>query len=278
MVSDNQTNKLYLADCLPQRQSKFFQRFEKVLKDCAIPFEFLPDTKDIWAVDFMPIQIRVDKFIQFDYNPDYLHKWKLPETISDVNSICNKIKLKRTPSAIILDGGNVIKTNDKVIMCDKIFKANPTYTINQLSNMLRDFFEIDKLFFVPRQPYDDIGHADGMIRFVDNNTVIINDFSNESKQYQRAFKKALDKTGLDWIELPYNPPSNLKSISAKGLYINYLQMEQAIIIPTFKSKQDEKALKVLEDVFKGRTIATVNSNEIANEGGVLNCITWNIKV
>jgi len=86
----------------------------------------------------------------------------------------------------------------------------------------------------------------------------------------------LHNAGLDWIELPYNPPSDPTSISARGLYLNYLQMKQAVIVPTFKTKVDEQAIKVLEQVFKGQTIATVDSNELADEGGILNCITWNI--
>ena len=54
-------------------------------------------------------------------------------------------------------------------------------------------------------------------------------------------------------------------------------MKQAIIIPTFGNKYDEKAIRVLEEVFMGKTTRTVESNEIAEGGGVLNCITWNIK-
>jgi len=55
-------------------------------------------------------------------------------------------------------------------------------------------------------------------------------------------------------------------------------MKQAIIMPTFGNKYDESALSVLEQVFTGQTIRTVKNNEIAQGGGVLNCITWNIKV
>ncbi len=32
----------------------------------------LPNTKDIWVRDFMPIQKDVKSFIGYEYNPDYL--------------------------------------------------------------------------------------------------------------------------------------------------------------------------------------------------------------
>ncbi len=78
MIPDEKTNSLYLADCLPKKQPKFFQRFEKILIDCNIQYSFLPNTKDIWAVDFMPVQISKDEFVQFTYNPDYLQPKKYP--------------------------------------------------------------------------------------------------------------------------------------------------------------------------------------------------------
>lgn len=54
-------------------------------------------------------------------------------------------------------------------------------------------------------------------------------------------------------------------------------MENTIIIPTFDIKEDDIAVKKLETVYPGQTIDTVESNEIAYDGGILNCVTWNIK-
>jgi agmatine deiminase len=109
MITDSQSNKLFLADCLPEKQPKLFQRFEKVLNDCNISFEFLPNTKDIWAVDFMPVQISNGKFVQFTYSPDYLKLKKYRKTISNVDSICKSIGITPKKSTIVVDGGNVIR-------------------------------------------------------------------------------------------------------------------------------------------------------------------------
>ncbi len=276
MIADEQTNKLFLADCLPIKQPKFFQRFQTVLSACNIQYSFLPNTKDIWAVDYMPLQISKDEFVQFTYNPDYLQPKKYHKTISDVDSICKAINLKTKKSKLIVDGGNVSRTVDKVIMCDKVFHENKKLSEKEVIKQLRQLFQVDKLYFVPWDVNDFAGHADGMVRFINNDTVLINDYSKENAQFQRCFRMSLHNAGLDWIELPYNPPQDPTSISARGLYLNYLQMEQAVIIPTFNTKFDDKAVKILEQVFKAQTITTIESNELADEGGILNCITWNI--
>src|SRR5688572_23295621 len=94
MITDQQTNLLYLADTLPQKHSVFYNRFESLLVKHEIEIRLLPETNDIWAVDYMPIQISKETFVQFVYNPDYLRnykKWK--RTISDVDRICNALNL-----------------------------------------------------------------------------------------------------------------------------------------------------------------------------------------
>ena len=116
-----------------------------------------------------------------------------------------------------------------------------------------------------------------MVRFVDEHTVIINEYKQEKEEFYRAFEIAIHNTGLDYITIPYNVYDNKSIEHANGDYINYLQMENTVIIPTFDIKEDDLAVRQLETIFIGQTIATVESNEIAYDGGILNCITWNIK-
>src|SRR5450432_3960692 len=115
MITDSQTNKLFLAGCLPTKYPGFFKEFERVLYKCKINFELLPGTKDVWAVDYMPIQIDLNKFVRFVYNPEYLQKEEYLKTISNADSICEKIGIETIKSNIVLDGGNVIRASDKVI-------------------------------------------------------------------------------------------------------------------------------------------------------------------
>jgi len=224
----------------------------------------------------MPIQIDVNKFVRFVYNPIYLQSKTYSKTISDVDRICELIGIETIKSSIIIDGGNVTKTTDKVIMTDRIFKDNPTFERKELINELQKNFQIEKLFFVPEQPKDFTGHSDGMVRFIDEQTVIVNDYKGEKKEFSRAFEIAIHNTGLDYIKIPYNHYSNKNYNQANGDYINYLQMENTIFIPTFGIEEDEQVVKQFEQIFARQNIKTIESNEIANQGGILNCITWNI--
>jgi agmatine deiminase len=276
VVTDNETNLLYISDQLPLKHPDFYSRFIDLLEQQNISYNLLPNTKDVWAVDYMPIQIAEDRFVQFKYAPDYLQTPKWRKTITDVDSVCEALNIKPIKSNIILDGGNIVRHTNKVIMCDKVFKENPTYSRDELITELKELFEIDKLYFIPQQPHDFTGHADGMVRFIDNETVLVNDYSKEPTVFKRSFERALHNSDLNYIELTYNPYRNAKHIQANGIYINYLQMEGTIIVPTFNIKEDDYALITLEHIFPGQKIIPIESNEIAKQGGILNCISWNI--
>jgi hypothetical protein len=75
MITDSQTNFLYLSDVLPNKYPDFYKRIEKLLHSCNINFDLLPKTKDVWAVDYMPIQVNEKRFVQFRYEPDYLREY-----------------------------------------------------------------------------------------------------------------------------------------------------------------------------------------------------------
>ena len=142
MIPDNLTNFLYLADCLPKKYPTFFTSFEKLLNECKINFALIPHTKDVWAVDYMPIQIAGNKFVQFTYNPIYLKPKKYLPTISDVDKICATMGLAPLKTNIVLDGGNVVRSAHKAIITDRIFGENPDYDRKQLIKNCTSFCKL----------------------------------------------------------------------------------------------------------------------------------------
>jgi agmatine deiminase len=276
MITDCQTNYLFLSDRLTERR-RFFCDLKEILENRGIKFDFLPFTNDIWAVDYMPIQIQIDKFVQFKYSPDYLQGDEFISTQTDTTSVCRALGLRTIESKVIIDGGNVIKGNDWVVLTDKIFKENSDLDRKDLTTELENLFEA-KVIIIPKEPNDFTGHADGVVRYYDNETVLINSYKpSDKKEFQRQLKKELKNQGLGAIEIPYNPYDNADYDISHGLYINYLQMDNFILLPTFEMKEDETAYRQFEELFPRQKIETIDSRDISVDGGVLNCITWNIK-
>lgn len=277
MITDSETSFVYLADTLALKYPKFNAEFEAVLQKANVHYGFLPQTKDVWAVDYMPIQIDRNEFLNFKYYPDYLIdtiKWK--NTISDTELICKLINLKVKVSDIVVDGGNVIRSENKVIMCDKVFFENPGMSFTQLTSTLEQLFQVDKIIFIPTHPQDKIGHADGLVRFYNDDTVLLNNFSKIDCRYEISIKSALKNAGLNFIEVPYNPYQNKTNLDATGIYMNYLEVGKTIVLPSFGMIEDNQAVKKFEELYPKHSIFSVDASELAKSGGILNCVTWNI--
>ena len=61
-------------------------------------------------------------------------------------------------------------------MTTRIFTENPTIEQNKLIQQMENILQVDKLFIIPEYPDEMTGHADGLIRFLDEETVLINNF------------------------------------------------------------------------------------------------------
>ena len=72
----------------------------------------------------MPIQVAENKFIEYRYDPDYLQSKKSRSLKTYPDLICDSIGLNTIKSDLIIDGGNVIKSNHCAILTDKIVQEN----------------------------------------------------------------------------------------------------------------------------------------------------------
>lgn len=217
----------------------------------------------------MPVKTKSGKYVSFRYEPSYLAGDPQLRT-NFKTDIAPHFVLPVTYSNINLDGGNVVfsPSKTKAVITDRVFSENPEYDKNTLLLELEKLLEAS-LIIIPSLKSDMTGHADGMVRFVDENTVVANaplsPFGFETK-----VKKALQNHGIEVLDFPY---FDSNSDSAIGCYLNFLETEQAILLPVFSVDTDNKAVQTAKHIFH-KAIVPVNINEIAADGGLLNCISW----
>lgn len=262
---------LYLSSLLktiPKYASSAENLFA-ALSGCGEKFTLFDGAKDIWARDYMPVKTKSGKYISFRYEPGYLKGYETQRT-DYRKDIAPHFELPVTYSNINLDGGNVVfsPSKAKAVITDRVFSENPEYDKNALLTELENLLEAE-IIIIPSLISDMTGHADGVVRFVNENTVIGN-ASPYKNGYEQKVKTALKKCGISVIDFPYFDSAG---ISAVGSYLNFLETDKHIFLPIFGSVQDETALKCAREIFN-KKIIPVNINGIAEEGGGLNCISW----
>ena len=272
-LSTEQT--VYLSALLKTKYPDTCERLIQILEKHHIKYGFLEGTKDIWCRDYMPVQTKSGKLIQFKYEPSYLRKdneWD--ESRSDVKEICRLNNIDAEPSDINLDGGNVLICDDRAIISDRVFSENKDWNREKLVEELGRLLECE-IIIIPAENDDMTGHADGMVRFVNRNTILGNQLADEYKYWREGMQKVLEQYGLTYIDVPFFMPKDPKHpLSAVGVYVNYLEVNNLIVLPVFGRDEDEQVISIIKDIFPDRIIETIDYNEVAKEGGLLNCTTW----
>ena len=241
------------------------------LLDHGEAFTLFDGARDIWARDYMPVRTKSGTYISFRYEPSYLAD--APQLRTDFKAdIAPHFTLPVTYSDINLDGGNVVfsPSRTKAVITDRVFAENPDMDESAVLTGLEALLEAEIAVIPSLAPRNDMtGHADGVVRFANENTVLGN-ASPYKNGYEQKVKRALKKHGIAVIDFPYFDSAGM---SAVGSYLNFLETETHLFLPVFGDARDAAAVKCAKRIFDKEVVA-VQVNGIAKDGGVLNCISW----
>ena len=162
MITDPLTNTVYFSSLLQEKCPVLNAHIVDALRKRDIPFTYLKGTKDIWCRDYMPIQIQKDRFVFYRYTPDYLQDKtgltlqtnpelvfqeesnELPRLLPmSVDEEMHPISIShpvfhRFELELVMDGGNVVKCGDKVVMTDKVFVENKDKTPKDVQRQIEE--------------------------------------------------------------------------------------------------------------------------------------------
>lgn len=284
MITDQDTNFVFLSNLIREKAELkvFWHTLEKTLRQAGIKHDFIHSTNDLWCRDYMPVQVSKKQFIQFKFDPSYYKTVKYSHLLTDTN----KVEVSAVPttsfaqSSILLDGGNLIRSRNTVILTDRIFKENhkpKEGLVKEISQILR----VENIYLIPALPCEVSGHADGMVRLLDDHTLLYANFPDESPSWRAKYKKALEATGMKLMEFPNvcdDTRNEQGEYAALGCYINFAWIGDTILFPQFDMSEDREALKEAKQILKGYKVLPVPAADLAMACGVLNCATWNIQI
>ena len=277
MILDSQCNRVYLSTLLRQTCPQTYSNLTKILDRRGVKWSFLPDTKDFWCRDFMPLQVDKGRFAAYKYNPDYLRSFKKYRgKITDATDVMAGLDLEcdNLISDIVLDGGNVVRCGTKVVMTAKVFEENPSIRPYDLLERLEAAFDAD-IIILPWDTKEVFGHADGVCRYVDDDTILMTNYRQIEKKMGQRFYECLKPHFKNIRELHF---SSGKQSKYNWAHINWLQTDKVLIIPAFGDESDWEAREMIEWLmpsYEGR-IEFCECLDLVKLGGALNCCSWTI--
>lgn len=276
MITDDQTTEVYFSSILPEKCPVLNRYIADILEENQIHYAYLSETKDIWCRDYMPIQIKENRFVFYKYTPDYLKKILRLQT--DTKEMCQlsqnhleQVMQNAVTIDLVLDGGNVVKGGDTVIMTEKVFVENKDKTRSEVERILKDAFQCDMLF-LPWDHKETFGHSDGVVHYAGRGKILLTNYDDISPYYYSRFQKALEKH-FEVIPLKYK---SKRQHARSWAYINFLQIGKLVLVPQLGLEEDGQALEQISKAIPDCKVEGIPALEAVRKGGALNCISWNI--
>ena len=177
---------------------------------------------------------------------------------------------------MILDGGNLVHDGEVAILTEKALLDNPHLSRLEIERIIISL-GFQRAVFIPTEPEDAIGHADGIVRFLSSGELLVNEYTcGFFADYRRRLLKTLKQAKLkaEIVPFPWFSTDEMNDgvWSAVGCYINFIQTTKGIVLPIFGDRRDERAVELLR-VHNVDQICSVMATDLARQGGVLNCVT-----
>jgi agmatine deiminase len=162
---------------------------------------------------------------------------------------------------------------------------NPRYTKKAIEKKLVDTLGAKKVLWLDYgalQGDDTDSHIDTLARLVSEETIVYQSCDDVDDCHYEDLKKMEDQlktfTNLKGkkyklIPLPWIEPKYCDGERLPATYANFLIINSAVLVPTYNDKNDEKALKIIQEVFTKREIVGIDCSTLIKQHGSLHCVT-----
>ncbi|MBL0707914.1 MAG: agmatine deiminase family protein [Sulfurimonas sp.] len=187
----------------------------------------------------------------------------------------------------ILEGGAVESNGDGLILTTSscMLKRNPNLDKKEISKKLKYEFGASEVLYLDHgylKGDDTDSHIDTLARFIDAKTIIYlrcddknDEHFVELNKMQEELQRFATRLDLTLISLPMADAVCFKEERLPATYLNFLFINEAILVPVYGVKQDIEALKIFKKTFKHKTIIPINCSTLIKQHGSLHCVTMN---
>ncbi|MDB5124725.1 MAG: aguA [Mucilaginibacter sp.] len=254
-------------------------------------FEF--PTNDAWCRDHGPAflinqQTKQKVIVDWGYNA-WGNKYP-PFDLDDVipTKIAERFGLPVYNPGIVMEGGSVDFNGQGTVLtttaCLLNKNRNPHLNQQQIETYLQNYYGVEQVLWLGDGIVGDDtdGHIDDITRFVNEDTVVtvIEEHRNDENYailqenlHTLKTMRLLNGKQLNIIELPMPEPVYYDGQRLPASYANFYIANSAVIVPTYRSKNDEKALDILQSCFPGRKVVGIDSTHIIWGLGSFHCLS-----
>jgi agmatine deiminase len=255
---------------------------------------FMHPTNDAWCRDHGPAflinESVPDRKVIVDWNYNAWGNKYPPYDLDDVipTLIGKHFNLPVFHPGIVMEGGSVEFNGKGSLMTSKACllneNRNPHLNQSQIEDYLCNFYGVDQILWVDDGIVGDDtdGHIDDTVRFVNEDTVItVVESDQQDENYellqtnlkQLKAMRLINGKQLNIVELPMPDAVIYEDQRLPASYANFYISNKHVIVPTFRSDKDDKALQIIAQCFPNRETVGIDSTDIIWGLGSFHCLS-----
>ena len=255
---------------------------------------FLHPTNDAWCRDHGPAFLinpaAEQKKVIVDWNYNAWGNKYPPYDLDDVipTLIGKHFDIPVYHPGIVMEGGSVEFNGTGTILTSTSCLLNPNrnkhLNRDQIENYLFDYYGANQVLWVEEGIVGDDtdGHIDDTIRFVNEDTVLtVVESNTQDENYsilqdnlaQLKKMRLLNGKQLNIVELPMPDAVIFEDQRLPASYANFYIANKYVIVPTFRSAMDDKALSIIAEAYKNREVVGIDSTDIIWGLGSFHCLS-----
>ncbi|MDD3343646.1 MAG: agmatine deiminase family protein [Sulfurospirillaceae bacterium] len=247
-------------------------------------------TNDTWIRDFGGINVyKNNKRHTYDF---VFNAWGNKFEASMDNSITRRLfdegylGGKLSSFDFVLEGGSIDSNGHGVMLstayCLYEQNRNAHLSKKKIQKILMELFGLKKLIILKHGALmgdDTDSHIDTLARFVSKDTIVyVKCYDKKDEHYKelKKMEKELKKTEFHLIPLPLPSAHYFNDHRIPATYINFVLINNAVLVPTYSDPCDEQVLQTFEKLFPDREIVGIEASVFIREHGSLHCASMNI--
>ncbi|GGG04903.1 MULTISPECIES: agmatine deiminase family protein [Cysteiniphilum] len=281
-IIDNGDKVIILSD------QKNYSKYAKAIDVSNI---LLCPMKDIWMRDFTlvnPINPLIFRYTAAGQGGGKKGQYLADEVQNDFYGLVKDANLSFVETNLLNDGGNWVDDYSGNIVISRKFLNDNNLLEKDAKEVLKSLVSVNNIAFIEADEQGGLEHADGVVSFIDYNTLVINSYPYDktySKKLKEDLKRGLPKVAIHEIITSYDDSDIYDESfgSACGIYTNMLVTESSIYFPQFDIPEDKIALKQIKSMtskiksMTSKKIIPVMSSQICKMGGGVRCMSLQIR-
>ena len=212
--------------------------------------------------------------------------WNLDDTVP--KKISAKFNLPYYEVDLVLEGGSIDVNGKGTLLtteqCLLNKNRNPHLSKNEIEEYLKNYLGVTNILWLGEGIVGDDtdGHIDDISRFVNSTTIVtVLEEDPRDENYQllqenlKRLKTMKDQEGKSFhiLTLPMPGPLFYGNQRLPASYANFYITNGSVLVPTYRHKNDEKALNVLRKIFPKRNVIGIDCTDLVWGLGAIHCVT-----